>query len=595
MNAKWFAVLVLLLFSIIYFNKSDQRFGWTKETPNVEHPIIADGSGYYAYLPQWFIYQTSNFDFQPEIIEKYQISDFHFKAYSSPITGNHCNKYYPGTAVAIAPFFMIAHFQAGMDGDDQDGYSRPYLFWVNISSIFYFLLGCIACFLVLRMFNIERFWILTSIFILAFATNLSFYSNVYIPYSHVYSFAFIAWFVYFTLKWARTGRVVHLFILAACLGMIFLIRPTNVLIVLILPFLFESNSAFLKRIKWLFSLRKLIYLLISLLLFVAFIAFQLWNIYDQSGEWSLNTYKAEGFDYLTSPKVWNVLFSWSKGLFIFAPALLLFFPGMFILFKKNRRLFWGTLLLFSVFTYVISSWWCWWYGGGLGMRPFVDLFVLLIIPISFLFQNANNIIRFILVAFVALTTFMYQVYDFQMRKNILHYDQMTKEQFFSVFMKEDQRYEWCLHLAVDTLPENIQTLPYYSEFKINNKDSKPIKDVFYDKIYGDEPFVSFSTKSFSFKYKDFYFGAKVSAEVFLLNPETNPIFETVIYKNGQELKKYNQFVGVQIDQVRKWEKVLLDIDPKVKMNDFDSISIRFFEGNRMVKAKDFKSKFFFYR
>jgi hypothetical protein len=255
LNAKWFTVFCLLLFSVIYFSKSDHRFGWTSAEPKIDQPIVADGTGYYAYLPQWFIYHTSNFDFQPDIIEKYKTSQFAFNAYSSPLTGNHCNKYYPGTAVAMSPFFLIAHLQAGAQGIDQDGYSRPYLFWLNISGIFYFLLGSIACFLLFRSYQLDRFWALSGIFILTFATDLSFYTNVFIPYSHVYSFAAIAWFVYFSRKWAQLDRNRDLIILSILLGMVFLIRPTNILVVLILPFMFESTKAFLARFKTFFTLK----------------------------------------------------------------------------------------------------------------------------------------------------------------------------------------------------------------------------------------------------------------------------------------------------------------------------------------------------
>jgi hypothetical protein len=594
LNAKWLTVFLLLLFSTIYFYKSNDRFGWTSNEPKIDQPIVADGSGYYAYLPQWYIYQTSNFDFQADIFEKYRNDQFNFDPYSSPLTGNHCNKYYPGTAIAMTPFFFFAHLQAGIQGIDQDGYSRPYLLWANIAGIAYFLLGCIACFLLFRSYKIERFWSLVGIFILAFATNLSFYANVYIPYSHVFSFAVIAWFIYVARIWGQFGKTKHLLLLSALLGFVFLIRPTNVMIVIILPFMCESTAVFFQRLKSFFTIKGCVPLLSSILLFGLFVGFQLWNVYDQSGEIALNTYKAEGFDNLAHPEVWNVLFSWSKGLFIFAPVLFLVFPGLWILFKKERRLFWGFLVFFTFYTYITASWWCWWYGGGLGMRPFIDVFAVLILPIVFLIQHSKNIVRSFLLGIIVLTTWMYQVYEFQMCNYILHYDRITKEQFMTVFMKEDLRYSWYMHLDYDTLPVNINSLQLKLPFLVHGNPINQKDSLYSGKIYGDEPIIGKSLKYLSPQYGDGFIGAKVRADVKIVFPETNPIFETALYKNGVEIKKYNQFLGVQINAVNKWQTVNLDIDPKVKLNDYDSLSIRFFEGGKRVYARNFKASFFYY-
>ncbi len=40
------------------------------------------------------------------------------------------------------------------------------------------------------------------------------------------------------------------------------------------------------------------------------------------------------------------------------------------------------LLLFTLFTYVIFSWWCWWYGGGLSIRPMIDVYCIFAIGLA---------------------------------------------------------------------------------------------------------------------------------------------------------------------------------------------------------------------
>lgn len=61
--------------------------------------------------------------------------------------------------------------------------------------------------------------------------------------------------------------------------------------------------------------------------------------------------------------------------------------GMPFLLKNNRHNGWAALLIFCLSTYFFASWWCWWFGGALGLRSYVDLLPVMAFPACFVFQK----------------------------------------------------------------------------------------------------------------------------------------------------------------------------------------------------------------
>lgn len=593
LNSKGFLIFALVLMTAVYGTKSDRYFGWTNTKSKDGQPVLSDGAGYYIYLPQWFIYHTDNFEFIDSITTKYPDSKFGINQIDRGNDDQVLNKYYTGTAVSNAPFFLIAHAQAALSGEDTDGYSQPYLMWMNVGSIAYFLFGCIGFYLFMRRFGIERFWILVGIYGMAYATNLSYYVNVLVPFAHVFSFAAVAWVLFFAKKWIDTDRSASFFWMCFFLGWAAIIRPTNVLVVVFIPFLFPSLRFFgTQLLTWLKNRKTA--LMLGMLAFFAFVLFQLFLTHAQSGEWRLNTYTDEGFDNWLQPEMWNVLFSWRKGLFIYAPVLFLMIPGLVLLFRKNRFLFWGFVFFFTLTTYVVSSWWCWWYGGGLGMRVFIDYLAILFIPIVLLLQYTKTVGRLLCLGFVVLTSWMYQVYEFQMRNNILHYDDMTYEQFSYVFMKEDLRFGWIFHLTYDTLPKKLSAQPIHESFYSYGKPLRPGVTEFKGDDLSDNPVVAFSLKKYGLDTLSSFFAAKLQANVRILTSETNPNFWILYFKGDSILKQSNIYMGPRILEVDQWTPMKFDLDPKLRCTDFDSVRIVFLEGNSITKAKNFNAQFYTY-
>ena len=120
--------------------------------------LQADARGYHAYLPALFIHGDLNFGFFDAMErEKYNNPDIFYDYRTAP-TGRTINKYFVGTALCEAPFFLVAHVWTLATGGDADGYSKPYVMAINLAAIAYILLGLFSLNAVLLRFGIEARW-----------------------------------------------------------------------------------------------------------------------------------------------------------------------------------------------------------------------------------------------------------------------------------------------------------------------------------------------------------------------------------------------------------------------------------------------------
>jgi len=83
----------------------------------------------------------------------------------------------------------------------------------------------------------------------------------------------------------------------------------------------------------------------------------------------------------------RLLFYPYRGLFIYFPVLLLFIPGLYLMWKKQRL---ETILIFSIFVSVLftaSMWWAWWHGASFGPRLLTIMSPFLVLPIIYVLKN----------------------------------------------------------------------------------------------------------------------------------------------------------------------------------------------------------------
>ena len=417
------------------------RFSWQGDDGSGYKKIITgDGKGLYMYLPAIFI--TQDLDIQTAD------DRFIFKT-----KGGGLNKYFAGTAISMMPFFGAGYAIAAISDAPVDGYSEPFQKAISFAALFYLCIGLVFMSKLLQLYELKPFAICAALLLTVFGTNLLMYVVYHPAFSHIYSFAFVSMFLLYAKKFVGTKSRKHLLFMAFSLGMIVIIRPTNVLVVFMLPFLAGSFTALKEAFHAVFKLRNL---LPAVFIFLAVICIQLYLWYVQTGNPFVWSYQNEGF-YFSGPQVLNVLFSFRKGWFVYTPLVLLAFGGSFFIFKKSRFQFYSLFLFFALLIYVTASWWCWYYGPSFGQRSFIEFYAITGLLLAILL-NEIKYKKAILATATVLTLFNL-IQSFQYVKNILSSWNMDAEKYRYVFLKTSEEYYAALGGCDDMLPySQLQTL-----------------------------------------------------------------------------------------------------------------------------------------
>jgi hypothetical protein len=424
----WFGnpgyVIVLMMLILVWFS-----FNTRLNDRNWRYVVQSDGKGYYAYLPAVFIYQDLSFPFVEEYEERYydpgNFSEFRAGA------GDHIvNKYWSGVAVMMSPFFSVGYLFSLLGDYESDGYDYPFQASLAMGAIFWLLFGV---YLLHRVFIHE--WKISSrlaslsLMLMVFATNL-FYYTIYEPsMSHVYSFAAISLWIDSVMRFKSSRALKHLLRMGLSLGLITLIRPTNLVMVFSLPFLLGGFQPFK---DFLFTLRNFNFLSVFGLSFMAVVSIQILIFLIQTGRPLVYSYGDEGFRFL-HPEIFNLLFSFRKGLFVYTPLTFLSLAGFF--FMPRERSLYLFLFLFLVI-YLLSSWWMWFYGGSYGMRAAIDYYPFFVILLALAIQKLPKFmipLSMCCLLYSAVQTYQYTHW-------ILPYDGMNKEKFMTIFMKTGDEY-----------------------------------------------------------------------------------------------------------------------------------------------------------
>ena len=82
--------------------------------------------------------------------------------------------------------------------------------------------------------------------------------------------------------------------------------------------------------------------------------------------------------------------------------------------------------------FILSSWWSWWYGGSFGSRVLVEYLPVFGLLLALLLNRYKRfflkIILVMLIAFCQFQTYQYRYY-------LIHWEDMTREKYFNVFLK----------------------------------------------------------------------------------------------------------------------------------------------------------------
>ncbi len=425
--------------------------------PVHDHPweriIKSDGLGYYSYLPAAFIYHDFQYSFTTDIVKKHPRTDFG-AGFTKETENGKVNKYFVGLSILWFPFFLIAHFLSFLLGYPTDGYSLLYQILILLSANFYLWLGCRYTRKLILEYPLSEKVAAVILLLTVFGTNLFFYVTVDSALSHAYSFAIIAACLYFWKQFLQTKKIKNLYLTLFLFGLVLLIRPTNIVVCLMFLFFAGNLKTFWDTLRGL----KIKEIIVAGFIFLITIFPQFLVYYLQTGHFIVWSYGDERF-FFDNPQLFNVLFSYQKGLFIYTPLVLVALFGLIYLFKNNKFQFTIMCLFLFLSTYIISSWWCWYYGASLGLRAFIDYYSILALLMTFLYLNFEKTfykktLLIIAPIFIIHTLILMHQY----RHSIISWASMNKQKFWFSFLKISKDYEGLVYsdaLFSENEPTNI--------------------------------------------------------------------------------------------------------------------------------------------
>ncbi|MEO6305046.1 MAG: hypothetical protein ABIP51_17950, partial [Bacteroidia bacterium] len=425
LNTNW--IIVITLISVTWVNFNIVR--WQKGN------IIAfDVISYYSYLPATFYEHDLKLSFLDDTLNQEIEKRYYWP--NKDTNGNKIIKCSMGMAFTYLPFFGAAHIYCKIFNESVNGFSDPYHFAVQFSSLFYFLIGLFFLLKVLKIFYNNTVIFITLLSII-FGTNALYYLTNGAGMAHATDFGLISIFIYYTIRWHQTQIVKYAVIIGFLGGLIILIRPINTLVFLFF-FLYNVNS--IKELKEKIKLLSSHYVQILLIAFCGILIYlpQIAYFKYVSGHCFMNSYIGERF-YFNNPHIIDGLFSFRKGWLIYTPIMLFSLIGFYYLRKKNKPFFTGSLTLLLLYLYLLFSWWCWWYGGSYGQRALIDIYPLLSIPFAAFISHIQtgkkikkNIIYGVIVLLILLNIFQ----TMQAKWNTIHFDSMTREAYIDAFFRE---------------------------------------------------------------------------------------------------------------------------------------------------------------
>lgn len=420
-----FLAILIVTFGIIWTNIY-YKF-WKDPHRIIVHDVIL----YYQYLPSFIIYH--------DITLKFKDNDYEF--FKDKIWGNkqfegrYVNKMTMGLSVLYAPFFLPAHFFAESLGYEPNGYTNPYRAALVVSSVFYAFLGFIFLMKLMRRYFARR-EIAITILALGLGTNLYFYTTLEPPMSHAYSFFLFALFLLAVDSWLRKPAAGWAALMGVTIGLILLVRPSNGIILLLLPL---WNISSVKALRERFGLFLKKYRQIAVMAILAFLVLIPQLIYWKyiTGSYLYYGYGEERF-FFNDPAFIQGLFSYRKGWLVYTPIMIFSLLGMVVMFFRNRGLFWPVTTFTILNFYIVWSWWCWWYGGGFGQRVLIESYALMAFPFAaytkLMFERkiiVRSLYLLLIAGFISLNIFQTRQYY----KGVIHWDAMSREAYWNTYFR----------------------------------------------------------------------------------------------------------------------------------------------------------------
>jgi len=425
-SASFVACFLISILYIFCFNKFRNWHG-------AESPFIQDVDQYYSYLPAMLIHNDLTFSF-PNDYWLIQAEN-----------GNFVPKVSMGMAFIYLPGFLIGHAIAYFTNAEMSGYSSPYIWSIYFCSILYALIA----FWLLRSFLLKYFSdfaVSLSLVALVLATNLISYTLAWSELPHNYLFGLYVIVLHLIVSYHQSGSVKQLILLAFISGLIVIMRPSEILFLMI-PVLYRiiSKTDFQSKIKLLAS-HQWKWAWVILAFFLPIIP-QLVYWKMMTGSFLYFSYGSNEKFFFNNPQVLNFLISFKKGWLFYSPVMIFSLIGMFFLKKYTAKFKFILPLFIVVVIYFLSSWWAWWYGGSYGNRAMVQYYAFLAIPLTafiayFLrFKWFKFAFPLMLFGLISLNIFQIKLY----KAAHLHWDSMSRASYIYLMkhsIKKDMDFDF---------------------------------------------------------------------------------------------------------------------------------------------------------
>lgn len=427
-NGYLFIIGIILLLFVVQNNKWNNDF---------RRPIIGDAKGYYAYLPAVFIYQDFSYKFVEALELKYYPADGSLRKdflVAQP-NGTSVNKCFPGTAIFYLPFFLLAFILSYVFGLSLDGYAPIFQYSLVAAHLCYFLLALYFINRMLSQMQVRSTARALALIAITFGSNVFFYVVYDFSVAHIFGFFGNTVFIYVLYKWnqlvepkVKGWKLLGLALVI--LSLLVITRPTNALIILVVP-LFVDTKQLRIFINRNFYWRELPWISIFLSVLTLSIPLFLWHI--QTGNWLVYSYGDEHLNFW-QPNLGKFLFSVKKGWWFWSPMLLLMMlSGGAYFNKKSNYLGFYFFAVILVIAYIFSCWWMWTFGMGLGQRPMIDFYPVIVIAFALFLSNHQNLKWWSIFLFPLLI--LNVVHAHQIHKNILVGGQTTWHDYQQNFLR----------------------------------------------------------------------------------------------------------------------------------------------------------------
>jgi hypothetical protein len=358
-DTVYFLVLGLVLVASVGLSVASLAYG------NNRVLILSDGRDYYIWARS--ILLDHDIDFRNDYRVVYSPDSLPPGSALLTPAGYVVDKFPVGMAILETPGLLLGHIVARyVAHSPTDGVSLPYQVAVTWSLLALYFASFVLLYKAMLRLGVARIWVFGFCLTALLGTNLIYYVAKEPTMAHASGVAVFNILLFLVVRWggghARI-RPAPGILLGALVGLLFLIRNTNVLLLPVLAAVVWTR----RRV----SLSEATPILVGAACIAALQPVSLWFLW---GRPRLSTYFNESFTSGVSGVI-KAFVSARHGLLVYHPwyaaLLLLAAYGAFRL-PKARRICIAAIVSFLLVAVANGTWWCWWFGHSFGNRAFIE-------------------------------------------------------------------------------------------------------------------------------------------------------------------------------------------------------------------------------